>query len=118
MTRLKQRLALYKRRPIWRRAMIVVAVGLLLIPGISLGLAVLLDPQEEETLRLAAIASLTLDQAIVLAKDVATGAVIEGELRMRQSRTVSVIEMLGDRGRFRRIAVDAETGRVIAAEER
>lgn len=105
-------------KPIWRRAVIVGILGLLLVLGVSVGLAVLFDTQEEETFRLAATARLTLEEAIVNAKAAGAGNAIEGELTMRHGRTVYVIEMLGDEGHLRRVTVDAETGRLVTAEAR
>lgn len=102
----------------WRRALLATVLGLLIVLGVSVGVTVVVDAQEEELLRLAATAELTLDQAIVNAEAVAAGTAIEGDLAMRHGRTVYVIEVLGDEGRLRATTVDAETGRVLAVVER
>lgn len=117
MRRMADKVALKLRSPFWQRTLIAAVLGLLIVLGVSVGLAVLFDAQEEETLRLAATANLTLDQATVNAKAVTMGTAIEGDLTVRHGRTVYLIDVLGDEGHLHRVAVDAETGSILGTEQ-
>lgn len=92
-------------------------LSLLVVTGIGLAIAVVFDVQEEETLRLAAVAELALEEAIGEAEAAATGTAIQGSLSMQHARPVYVIQVIGDRGTLRSVTVDAVTGGVIAVRD-
>jgi uncharacterized membrane protein YkoI len=73
--------------------------------------------EEQSKLKMAAAATVTIDEAIKTASEKIAGKIIEAELEKKHNKLVWEIEMVTAENKVMEVHIDAETGAVIDVEE-
>ncbi len=91
-------------------ALLVLAPGTLMVANSALG-------EEQSKLKMAAAATVTIDEAIKTASEKIAGKIIEAELEKKHNKLVWEIEVVTAENKVMEVHIDAETGAVIDVEE-
>lgn len=74
--------------------------------------------ETREAVELSKTAKVTVEQAIKIATEKVAGKVIEAELEKKHGKAVWEVEIVGEDGKVTEVHVDADSGAVVAAEEK
>jgi uncharacterized membrane protein YkoI len=74
--------------------------------------------ETREAVELSKTAKVTVEQAIKTATEKVAGKVIEAELEKKHGKAVWEVEIVGEDGKVTEVHVDADSGAVVAAEEK
>ena len=98
----------------WPQSLIIIAsIFLLSVPlwGNEKG------GEKDEKVKMAAKATVSIDQAIKAATQKVSGKVIEAELEEEHDTTVWEVEVVTSEGKVKEVHIDATSGKVIDVEE-
>ena len=74
--------------------------------------------ETREAVEMSKTAKVTVEQAIKTATEKMAGKVIEAELEKKHGKAVWEVEIVGEDGKVTEVHVDADSGTVVAAEEK
>lgn len=102
----------------WRTVVLVGAVLALSTPAWSDEKGGKEGDETKKAVGMAKTAKVTIEQAIKAATEKVPGKVIEAELEEKRGKAVWEVEVVGDDGKVTEVHVDADSGAVVATEEK
>lgn len=91
---------------------------LLLVPGtMTIANSAFGEEQEQSKIEMAAVATVTIEEAIRTASEKIAGQIIEAELERRHDKVIWEVEVLTADHKVMEVHIDAQSGAVIDVEE-